>query len=109
MALCMRALLCQSTHFRVSHSTRAGFEGPWTLMTSVLERPMMLSARAFSLVTARAGLCLKPERRHAVGMAGHDVRRKKPCPQRQMAGMRGTIQERTHPAMPNIQHLAGPA
>ena len=39
------------------------------------------------LVTAQPELCLKLQRRHAVGMAGHDVRREKPCPERQMAGV----------------------
>lgn len=49
MALCRRSVLYQSTHFNVSHSTwLTNFQGPRKLITSVLNRPMMLSARALS-------------------------------------------------------------
>ena len=49
MAPCRRSVLYQLTHCRVSHSTRAtDFHAPKNSMTSVLNRPMTLSARALS-------------------------------------------------------------
>lgn len=49
MALCSRSVLYQLTQCRVSHSTWAmDFHGPIKLMTSVLKRPIMLSAMALS-------------------------------------------------------------
>ena len=46
---CRRSVLYQLTHCRVSHSTRAtDFHAPKNSMTSVLNRPMTLSAKALS-------------------------------------------------------------
>ena len=52
MALWMRSVLYQATRFKVFHSIWvADFQGPRKLMTSVLNRPTTLSARALSLLS----------------------------------------------------------
>ena len=49
--------------------------------------PKLLQQKPSRLITAEAKLRLKLQRRHAVGMAGHDMRGEKPGPQWQMAAV----------------------
>ena len=69
MAPCRRSVLYQLTHCRVYHSTRAtDFHAPKNSMTSVLNRPMTLSARALSQLspTPPTEVSIPASARHSV-------------------------------------------